>query len=72
MIYPPRTNPDGTRRRSSVMSILQGISPSTSPDGKGSSFMDLFRRKGSMSEAPSGKVEFNDVDLGGNKKGEAE
>jgi len=71
VIYPPRTNPDGTpRRRSSVFTI----SPGTSPEGKRASLMDLFKRKGSVSEAPSKPtveegVAFNKVDLGGKRDG---
>lgn len=68
VIYPPRTNPDGTRRRSSVFSI----SPGTSPDGKRATLMELFKRKGSVSEAPAEQnveaeesaVQFNEVDMG--------
>lgn len=67
VIYPPRTNPDCTRRRSSVFSI----SPGTSPDGKRTSLMELFKRKGSVSEAPAeSTVQFNEVDMG--KKTETE
>jgi hypothetical protein len=65
VIYPPRTNPDGTRRRSSVFSI----SPGTSPDGKRATLMELFKRKGSVSEAPAEEsaVQFNEVDMGAKK-----
>ena len=71
VIYPPRTNPDGTpRRRSSVFSI----SPGTSPDGKRASLMDFFKRKGSVSEAPTEPtveegVAFSKVDFEGKKEG---
>jgi len=41
VIYPIRTNADGTRRRSSVWS---SITPGTSPEGKKSGFWGLFRR----------------------------
>jgi len=71
VIYPPRTNQDGTRRRSSVFSI----SPGTSPDGKRATLMELFKRKGSVSETPAEEnivadesaVQFNDVDMSGKK-----
>lgn len=67
VIYPPRLNPDGTRR-SSVFSI----SPGTSPEGRRGSLMDLFKRKGSVSDGQSEPtvkegVVFNDVDLGKKK-----
>jgi len=47
VIYPPRLNADGTRRRSSVWSI----SPGSSPEGKRATLMNLFSgRKASVSE----------------------
>lgn len=60
VIYPPRTNADGTRRRSSVWSSITTVSPSSSPEGKRPSLLNLFR-KGSM--AGTGEVEtYKDVD----------
>lgn len=49
VIYPPRTNPDGTRRRSSVWSTITAASPSASPEGIRNSLLNLFSRKGSTS-----------------------
>jgi len=78
VIYPPRTNPDGTRRHSSVWSSISTVSPGSSPDGKRAGLMNLFQRKGSVSEGNGYKevdeerVEFNDVDLEGKRKGEDE
>lgn len=79
VIYPERTNADGTRRRSSLWSI----SPGTSPEGKGrrESILNFFGRKGSVSdEVPEGqdmehteveqKGTFRDVDLLGKKREE--
>jgi len=65
VIYGPRMHPDG-RRRSSVWSI----SPGSSPEGKRHALLNLFSRKGSVSEAPvekETKMEFREVKLGGKK-----
>jgi len=77
VIYPQRRNSDGTRRRTSVWSSIS-ISPGTSPEGK-RTLLNLFGRKNSVSEETSGyeqvderRVEFNDVDMVGKKKTEAE
>ncbi|KAH6677213.1 hypothetical protein B0J14DRAFT_560005 [Halenospora varia] len=79
VIYPPRTNPDGTRRRSSVWSSIN-VSPSSSPEGRRYSLMNIFGgRKGSigqdenadvvMGDEEGDGVKFNDIDLGGRAKG---
>jgi len=69
VIYPTRTNADGTRRRSSVFTI----SPGTSPDGKRASLMDMFKRKGGVSEKSAESthegVASHKVDFGGKKEG---
>lgn len=57
VIYPPRTNADGTRRRSSVWSSMTTTSPSSSPDGKRSTLLNLFSRKGSTSAVEGEAVE---------------
>ncbi|KAF4628026.1 hypothetical protein G7Y89_g10125 [Cudoniella acicularis] len=80
VIYPPRVNADGTRRRSSVWSSISSVSPGSSPDGKRASLMNFFGRKNSvqndnegLGETPSEQgVHFKDVDLGGKKKVEVE
>ncbi|KAF8866247.1 hypothetical protein BDZ45DRAFT_683624 [Acephala macrosclerotiorum] len=46
VIYPARTNVDGSRRRSSVWSSIN-LTPGPSPVGKRNSFLGFFRR-GSM------------------------
>jgi hypothetical protein len=46
VIYSPRTNADSTRRRSSVWSSITTTSPSTSPEAKRNSLLNLFFRKG--------------------------
>ncbi|KAG0644908.1 hypothetical protein D0Z07_9378 [Hyphodiscus hymeniophilus] len=51
VIYPPRTNTDGTPRRSSVWSHITTTSPSTSPEGKRMSLLNLFGKKGSTGVA---------------------
>jgi len=66
VIYPPRTNTDGTRRRSSVWSTITA-SPGSSPDGKRASLMNLFGRKSSVSEPPYREVNINEADSGGKK-----
>ncbi|KAH8661623.1 hypothetical protein BGZ60DRAFT_89733 [Tricladium varicosporioides] len=82
VIYPPRINPDGTRRRSSVWSSIN-VSPSTSPEGRRYSLMNIFGgRKGSvdqdenadvvMGDVEEERVSFNNVDLGGRKEGKGE
>jgi len=43
VIYPVRTNADGSRRRSSVWSSISAA-PGTSPDGKRHSILGFFRR----------------------------
>jgi len=61
VIYPARTNADGTRRRSSVWSSIT-VSPGSSPDGKRASLMDLFRKNSvSNSESPRQEVDDNAV-----------
>lgn len=78
VIYPPQTNLDGTRRRSSLWSCIM-VPPGWSPDGKRNTLLNLFNRKSSMAEALNGTlvagseeatVAFNEVDLGGKKKDE--
>lgn len=63
VIYPPRTNPDGTQRRSSVWS---SVSPSSSPEGKRTTLLNLFSRRGSTGPVVGeGGVEgYKDVDYG--------
>lgn len=76
VIYPPRTNADGTRRLSGWSSVT--ASPGTSPEGRRASFMKLFR-KSSGSDAGEGPssatdkigeevrngLKFKDVNLSG-------
>jgi len=71
VIYPPRMNPDGTRRPS-VWST---------PDGRRVTLMNLFSRKSTTVESPNGasgkeseegRIEFNDADLPAKKKVEVE
>ena len=70
MIYPPRLNADGTRRRSSVWSSFTP-SPGTSPEGKRAAIFSFFKKTGGQSEVVSRRkaegsgVVFNEVDLGG-------
>ena len=77
MIYPPRTNADGTRRRSSVWSSMT-VSPGSSPDGKRSTLLNLFSRKSNTAEpAPVGGNEdardgCDEVDSEGKKKDDGE
>jgi len=78
VIYPVRLNADGTKRRSSVWSSIT-VSPGSSPDGKRSGIMSLFRKSNVQNEAPIGAsereidvVEFSEVDLGRKKKIEVE
>jgi len=74
VIYPVRTNPDGTRRSSVWSSIT--VSPGSSPDGKRATIMSLFRkssvpnneasqREAEVEEAVS---QSNGVNRGGKKK----
>jgi len=69
VIYPPRVNADGTRRASVWSNI--SVSPSTSPEGRRSSIMGLFRKNSVQIEDDvpernnENKVEFKDVDMGG-------
>jgi hypothetical protein len=78
VIYPVRTNPDGTRRPSVWSSIT--VSPSTSPDGKRATIMSLFRKSsvqnGGGSEREAGGEDTvsqsNSVNRGGKKKVEME
>jgi len=56
VIYPVRLNADGTRRRPSVWSSIT-VSPGTSPDGKRSGIMSLFRRSNAPGDASNGTVE---------------
>jgi hypothetical protein len=56
VIYPVRLNADGTRRRPSVWSSIT-VSPGTSPDGKRSGIMSLFRRSNAPGDASNGAVE---------------
>jgi len=73
VIYPVRTNPDGTRRSSVWSSIT--VSPSTSPDGKRATIMSLFRKSsvrnsgGSEREAEVEETvsQSNGVNRGGKK-----
>lgn len=66
VIYPPRTNPDGTRRRSSVWSSITTISPSSSPDGKRTTLLNLFSRRGSTGPVigDDGVEGYKDVNYG--------
>ncbi|KAG9232356.1 hypothetical protein BJ875DRAFT_486163 [Amylocarpus encephaloides] len=61
IIYPPRVNNDGTRRRSSVFSGMTTSSPNTSPDGKKK--WSWFGRRNSS--AGDEAVKFDEVDLSG-------
>ncbi|KAH7369753.1 hypothetical protein BKA65DRAFT_4651 [Rhexocercosporidium sp. MPI-PUGE-AT-0058] len=69
IIYPPRVNADGTRR-SSVWSTIS-VSPGTSPDGRRSSILGIFRRSsvhaedGISERGDEDKVEFKEVNMGG-------
>ncbi|KAH7382910.1 hypothetical protein BKA64DRAFT_712757 [Cadophora sp. MPI-SDFR-AT-0126] len=71
IIYPPRVNADGTRRSSVWSTMSVSVSPGTSPEGRRSSFMGLFRRNSvhaedSISErGDEDKVEFKEVNMGG-------
>jgi len=79
VIYPPRMNADGTRRRSSVWSSITP-SPGTSPEGKRAAIFNFFKKAGGgQTEVVSSKeaegdsgVVFNKVDLGGKNKVEVE
>jgi hypothetical protein len=78
VIYPVRTNPDGTRRPSVWSSIT--VSPSTSPDSKRATIMSLFRKSSVQnSRGPEREVEVeetvspsNGVNRGGKKKVQVE
>lgn len=78
MIYPVRTNPDGTRRPSVWSSIT--VSPSTSPDGKRATIMSLFRKSSVQSSGGSEREteveetvsQANGVTRGGKKKVQVE
>ncbi|KAK0113799.1 hypothetical protein ONS95_014049 [Cadophora gregata] len=67
-IYPPRVNADGTRR-SSVWSTMS-VSPGTSPEGRRSSFMSLFKRNsvhaedGISEQDDEDRVESKQVNMG--------
>jgi len=58
VIYPVRTNPDGSRRRSSVWSSINAT-PGTSPEGKRNSFLGFFRR-GSVQQDVAGSSALDD------------
>lgn len=60
VIYAQRTNPDGTRRRSSVWSSITTVSPSSSPEGKRTTLLNLFSRR--ESTGPAAGEGYKDVD----------
>lgn len=66
VIYPVRTNADGSRRRSSVWSSIN-VTPGTSPEGKKNSFLGFFRRGNVQQDVVSGGPLDDDVDPRGNK-----
>jgi hypothetical protein len=66
VIYPVRTNPDGTRRPSVWSSIT--VSPSTSPDGKRATIMSLFRKSSVQNNGGSETVSQSNVVNRGGKK----
>ncbi|PVH87907.1 hypothetical protein DL98DRAFT_581138 [Cadophora sp. DSE1049] len=71
IIYPPRVNADGTRRSSVWSTMSVSVSPGTSPDGRRSSILGLFRRNsvhaedGISERDDEDKVEFKEVNMGG-------
>ncbi|KAH6721184.1 hypothetical protein BKA61DRAFT_152787 [Leptodontidium sp. MPI-SDFR-AT-0119] len=73
IIYPPRVNADGTRRSSVWSTMSVSVSPGTSPEGRRSSIMGLFRRSsvhaedGISERADEDKVEFKEVNMGGGR-----
>jgi len=72
VIYPPRTNPDGTRRRSSVWSSITSVSPGSSPDGKRTNLLNLFSRRGSTAAGEGSGEGYKERDFENVKKEGAE
>lgn len=66
VIYPVRTNPDGSRRRSSVWSSIN-VTPGTSPEGKRNSFLGFFRRGSVQQDVAGSSALDDDVDPTSNK-----
>jgi len=66
VIYPVRTNADGSRRRSSVWSSLN-VTPGTSPEGKRHGFLGFFRRGSVQQDVVNSAALDDDVDPMSNK-----